>query len=113
MTTMLMAPGPVLQLPWSATTEDDQRFRKYILIALLLFVIVGVIVPLLPVPEIEREELEEIPPQLAKIILEKKQLPPPPPPPEVKKEKPVEKKVKAKPKPKPKVKPKPKPKQTV
>ena len=108
-----MAPGPVLQLPWSATTEDDQRFRKYILIALLLFVIVGVIVPLLPVPEIEREELEEIPPQLAKIILEKKQLPPPPPPPEVKKEKPVEKKVKAKPKPKPKVKPKPKPKQTV
>ncbi|MGI9288182.1 MAG: AgmX/PglI C-terminal domain-containing protein, partial [Pseudomonadales bacterium] len=57
----------------------------------------------------EREELEEIPPQLAKIILEKKQLPPPPPPPEVKKEKPVEKK-KPKPKPKPKVKPKPKPK---
>lgn len=108
MTTMIMARGPVLLLPWSATKEDDARFRKYILVALLLFVIVGTIVPLLPVPEIEREELEEIPPQLAKIILEKKQLPPPPP--EVKKEKPVEKKVKPKPKPKPKVKPKPKPK---
>ena len=74
MTTMLMAPGPVLQLPWSATQEDDQKFRKYILITLLLFVVVGVVVPLLPVPEIEREELEEIPPQLAKIIMEKKTL---------------------------------------
>ncbi len=110
MTTMQMARGPVLLLPWSATKEDDEKFRKYILVALLLFVIVGVIVPLLPVPEIERDELEEIPPQLAKIILEKKQLPPTPPPPAAKKEKPVEKKVKPKPKPKPKVKPKPKPK---
>lgn len=113
MTTMLMARGPVLLLPWSATKEDDEKFRKYILVALLLFVIVGVIVPLLPVPEIEREELEEIPPQLAKIVLEKKQLPPTPPPPAVKKKKAVEKKVKPKPKPKPKVKPKPKPVQTV
>ncbi len=110
MTTMQMARGPVLQLPWSASQDDDQKFRKVVLIALFLFVVFGVIVPLLPVQEIEREELEEIPPQLAKIELEKKELPPPP---EVEKEKPVEKKVEPKPKPKPKVKPKPKPKQTV
>lgn len=102
MTQMIMARGPVLLLPWSATSEDDQRFRKYILIALLLALVLGIVVPLLPVPEIEREQLEEIPPQLAKIIMEKKQLPPPPPPPEVKKEKPVEKKEQPKPKPKPK-----------
>ncbi len=112
MTTMQMVRGPVLQLPWTSTQEDDQRFRKYTLIGLLLFMVVGVIVPFLPVPEIEREELEEIPPQLAKIELEKKELPPPPPP-EEKKDKPVEKKVEPKPKPKPKIKPKPKPKQTV
>ena len=110
MSTMQMARGPVLQLPWTATQDDDKRFRKYTLIALFVFVIFAVVVPLLPVKEVEREELEEIPPQLAKIELEKKELPPPP---EVEKEKPVEKKVEPKPKPKPKVKPKPKPKQTV
>ena len=112
MTTTQMARGPVLQLPWSASKDDDQKFRKITLIALFLFVVFSVIVPLLPVQEVEREELEEIPPQLAKIELEKKELPPPP---EVeKKEEPVEKKVEPpKPKPKPKVKPKPKPKQTV
>ena len=47
--------------------------------------------PWLVLPEIEREELEALPPQLARIVLEKpKPKPPPPPPKEVEKVKPEE-----------------------
>lgn len=60
------------------------------------------------VPESEREELERLPPQLAKVVLQKKELPKPPPPKEKKPEekKPEEKKPEPKPEEK---KPEPKP----
>ena len=95
----------------------DVRFRKILSGLLLCFAILGLIIPQLPVPKIEREKLEKLPPRLAKIIIEKKKQPPPVKKPAPKKEvlKKVvpEEKVAAKPKPapepKPKAKPKPKP----
>jgi len=70
-------------LPWDATRKEDERFRrilKRLLLALLLF---SVVFPWLPLPEIKREDVEIIPPTLAKVIIQQK-LPvaPPPPPPE-------------------------------
>ncbi len=78
------------QLPWVTATRDNRRFKKFLTICILLVTFAGIIVPWLPVPEVEREELEQLPPQLARIMLEKPEpvIPPPPPAPEVKKEEP-------------------------
>lgn len=103
--------GPDLQLPWSSTEQEDSRFYRILKVALILLVVAAIVVPFLPVPEITREQQETLPPQLARVILEKKELPKPEPvkpKPKPKQEKKTEKE-KPKPKPKPKEKPKPKP----
>jgi len=41
------------------------------------------LLPLLPVPERTKQQLETVPPRLAKLVLERKAPPPPPPPPKV------------------------------
>lgn len=101
--------GPDLLLPWSSSVEADARFLRMLRNALLALLVIAIIVPFLPVAEITREQKEALPPQLARVILEKKELPKPEPvkPKPKKKEEP--KKEKPKPKPKPE-KPKPKPK---
>ncbi|MGB3666334.1 MAG: AgmX/PglI C-terminal domain-containing protein [Bermanella sp.] len=108
------------QLPWS-DNKQEHLFNKVLLVLLLLTLVLGVIVPNITLPELKRENLEKLPPQLAKVIKRKKEAPKPKPVPKVEKkvEKPVEKKLEpkkveaVKPKPKPvaaKPKPKPKPK---
>jgi TonB family protein len=66
-------------LPW-VESENDRRFKRYLIISLLVFMVLGLIWGNLPVPEVEQQEIQPIPPRLAKLILEKKQQPPPPPP---------------------------------
>ena len=88
---MIIAP-PNLQLPWTSTDADDGRFWKIFGILLVPFVVLSLIIPFVKVPEPDRAELERLPPQLAKVVLEKQELPPPPPPPEPKKEEPKEEK---------------------
>jgi len=80
-------------LPWEATRKEDERFRKTLKRLLLIFLLLAIVFPWLPLPEIEREQTEIVPPILAKVILQQK-LPAPPPPPKpepVQTEKPVEK----------------------
>lgn len=81
--------APNLQLPWSSTKRDDKRYWKiFIWLAVPCF-IVSVAIPLINIPEPPREEKEKLPPQLARVVLKKKELPKPPPPkpkPEKKKE---------------------------
>jgi len=97
------------QLPWSE--DQGEKLFKRVLIALLAVVIVlGIAVPSITLPEIQREKLETIPPQLAKVIKRKKDKPKPPP--VVKKiekkiENPIEKKVEIKKEPIKKIQPKP------
>jgi protein TonB len=81
-------------LPWEATRKEDARFRKILKRLLLLFLLLAIVFPWLPLPEIEREEAEILPPALAKVIIHQK-LPAPPPPP---KPEPVEIKKPAEPK---------------
>lgn len=109
------------ELPWS-DSKQEHLFKKVLIALLMLTLVLGIAVPNITLPELKRENLEKLPPQLAKVIKRKKEAPKPKPVPKVEKkiEKPVEKKVepkkveavKAKPKPKPVVvaKPKPKPK---
>lgn len=104
-------------LPWASTEEEDQRFSKFLKNGMVAFVVVGALFTFIPAPELTREQAEKLPPQLARVILEKKELPKPvekpkPKPVEKKKEKPKEIK-KEKPKPIEKPKPKPEPIKTV
>lgn len=78
----LMIAAPNLQLPWSSSDSDNRRYWKILAILLIPFLIMSIAIPLIHVPEPEREELEKLPPQLARVQLEEQELPPPPPPPE-------------------------------
>jgi TonB family protein len=88
----------ITTMPGAARTEDDLRFQRILRNNLIVFLLLGLIMPFLPAPEIERNKEQELPPRLAKLILEKRPVPPPKPQPVI-----------TKPKPEPKAKPKPKP----
>lgn len=83
----------VLQLPW-ALTNDDERFKKILSTSLIIFFVISLPISFIELPELTRAEKEQLPPQLARVILEKQELPPPVPiePPKVEEKKPEEKK---------------------
>lgn len=59
---------------------EDKRFYRWLLAGCLLWLVFGLIVPALNVPERSRELQEQLPPQLARVMLEQRQAPPPPEP---------------------------------
>ena len=69
-----------LLLPWYSTIDEDYAFKKIVGGFLLAFLLFSVLVAFYPVPEKTREQKETLPPQLARVILEKKELPIQPPP---------------------------------
>ncbi|PIE42225.1 MAG: energy transducer TonB [Gammaproteobacteria bacterium] len=73
-------------LPWDRSAEDEKRFRKVVSIFLIIFIGFVLVVPNIPVPEKKRDQVETLPPRLAKLVMEKKKPPPPPPKKEEKKE---------------------------
>jgi periplasmic protein TonB len=70
-----------LYLPWSTPEEEKRRSRKITLWIFLTCLSFSVLVPFLPVPKIDREKAETLPPRLARLVLERKSVEPPPPPP--------------------------------
>ncbi|WP_297790747.1 AgmX/PglI C-terminal domain-containing protein [uncultured Marinobacter sp.] len=107
MTTLTTTPYD-FALPWDASAEEDSRFKRILKRLGLLFLLFALVFPWLPLPEIEREEQERIPPALAKVLVEQRKVAPPPPPPE-----PVKEEVSEQPKPKKETAPKPAPKKEV
>jgi TonB family protein len=83
---------------------DERRFYLITSTVLLIAILLGLLIPMINLPEKERFKKQSLPPRLAKLILEQKQIPPPKPKP--KKQKVVEKK---KPEEKPKEAKKPEP----
>lgn len=67
------------ELPWSPTEEIERRFRKVLRNAFILFAILALLIPLLPVPEKATLPVPAIPDRIVKLVIEKK-IPPPPPP---------------------------------
>lgn len=67
------------ELPWTVPEDEQERYRKILKRALMLFLLLALVMPFLPVPQISRERAEELPPRLAKLLLERQALPPPPP----------------------------------
>ena len=58
--------------------EEDERFRKWMTGSLLLSLMLGFLIPLIPLPVPELEDPVEIPERLTRLIMESRPLPPPP-----------------------------------
>src|SRR5262249_19720048 len=69
---------------WTVSEEDERRFRRILRDILIACDLLCVIMPWLPVPKVDRSQPEELPPRLAKALLERE----PPPPPVVRKPEP-------------------------
>ena len=105
-------------LPWNREPGERKRLMTISMVVVPLCLAFAVFVTLVELPEPDRKEKEALPPQLAKLILERKEppkpvlAPKPEPEPEPEKPKPEEKPEpkpveQAKPEPKPEPKPKP------
>lgn len=88
-------------LPWSPTEEVEARFRKVVRNAFIVFAILAVLIPLIPVPEKQFAKAPDIPDRIVKLVIQKAPPPPPPPPPKVEDKKPEPVKPVEQPKPKP------------
>lgn len=66
-----------MRMPWRHRGEDQQRFRKSLLLALLLTLLFGTLVELWVLPERDLTEVVEIPERLVRLA---QKTPPPPPP---------------------------------
>lgn len=67
------------QLPWSVSDDQEQKFRKILTITLVTLLVLSVIWPFLPTPQVDPNEAVEIEQRFAQLILEKEPIPPPPP----------------------------------
>ncbi|MDH3336947.1 MAG: TonB family protein [Gammaproteobacteria bacterium] len=66
------------ELPWSAAAGQERKFQRLLGIVFLVTLALSLVWPFIPTPERDPNEVEEIPPRIAKLLLEQK--PPPPPP---------------------------------
>lgn len=66
-------------LPWTDNSGQERKFKRLVLVILLVLCALAVIWPYLPAPEADPDSIEEIPPRIAKLLLQER--PPPPPPP--------------------------------
>lgn len=85
-------------LPWTRVAEEYERIKGILIIVVALVVILGIVVPLIPVKKIDRSKVEQLPPRLAQLVMEQKLKPKPTPVRKIvkKKKKKVKKKVKKK-----------------
>lgn len=69
------------ELPWTPSEEEQSRLKRLLAICFGVTLILCILLPLLPLPERDAQQVETVPPRFAKLVLEKKVTPPPPPPP--------------------------------
>ncbi len=70
------------ELPWTTGKGQEKRFQRLLGITFLIAFVLGIVWPFIPAPEPDPNEIIEIPPRIAQLMLEEKPLPPPPPEPE-------------------------------
>jgi len=63
-------------LPWTVSAEDERRFRRILSRVLIICILISLIMPWLPLPKVDRTKAEELPPRLAKLLLERPAAPP-------------------------------------
>jgi len=72
-------PARELVMPWTRGGEDDARYRRTLAVALLASVLLGLALPQIELPLLERSEPLELPERLTRLIQEARPLPPPSP----------------------------------
>ena len=76
--------GPIQQrpqrMPWSRLGDDDQRFSKALRATLLTAFLAGLIIPLVPMPQPEPEDVIELPERVVRFIELEHRVPLPPAP---------------------------------
>jgi TonB family protein len=65
-------------LAWSVSAEDEERFKRILKWVLAVCLLIALVMPWLPVHEPDRTAVEQVPPRLAKLLLDREPLPPPP-----------------------------------
>ncbi|HJV61090.1 MAG TPA: energy transducer TonB, partial [Albitalea sp.] len=66
-------------LPWATALEDEARFRRILNRVLAAAVLLCLLMLFMPAPQVDRTKPQELPPRLAKLLLEREPLPPPKP----------------------------------
>lgn len=66
------------RLPWTRSTSEERKFRRLLAIILGVTFFLGAVWPWIPTPTVDPNAADQIPPRIAKLLLERK--PPPPPP---------------------------------
>jgi TonB family protein len=74
-------------LPWATALADEARYKRIRNRVLIISALLCLLFLLMPKPQHDRAQVAELPPQLARIVLERETAPPPPPPAPVKVEK--------------------------
>jgi len=88
------------ELPWEQDPEEQNRFRRFLLVGLMTVLLLGLVLPFIHLPKRAVSAEDAVPPRLARLMAQERPKPPPP--------KPVEQpKPEAKPIPKPSEQPKP------
>lgn len=82
-------------LPWDPLPGESRRLRILMAIMLLLAFLIWIIVPRIEIPKVDRAQAEAVPERLARVVIERKEVPPPPPKPVEEVVKPDESAVKA------------------
>ena len=67
------------ELPWSADESQERRYHRLLRTVFLIVLVLSLVWPFLPAPEPEFDDVIEIPPRIAQLLLEEQPLPPPPP----------------------------------
>ena len=70
------------ELPWTISSGQERKFRRLLRNIFIAILVLGVLWPWIPTMEPDPDEVMEIPPRIAKLLLQEK--PPPPPPPKPK-----------------------------
>ncbi|MET0333839.1 MAG: AgmX/PglI C-terminal domain-containing protein [Rhizobacter sp.] len=67
-------------LAWAGIPEDDRRYRRILNTVLAITALVCIFLLLMPTPKEDRAKPAELPPRLAKLMIEQRETPPPPKP---------------------------------
>ena len=73
----------VPSLPWATSADDEKRFQRIARWVLIVVLLLGIVMPFLPIPKPQRMEVQPLPAPIAKLLLERVATPPPPPKAEV------------------------------
>jgi len=66
------------ELLWTNESGQERKFRRLLAQVFAVLLVLGLVWPWIPTPEVDPNAVEEIPARIAKLLLEQK--PPPPPP---------------------------------